>query len=164
MSILIDNNTRVIVQSYSSSRAMGGEARFHLQQMVEYGTQVVGVVNAGKGGERVDGVPVFDTVSDAVEQTGATASANFVPAPFAADTIMEAADADLPLVVCISENIPVLDMLKAKHYLADKNTRLIGPNCPGPDFSGQVQNRHYARRNSPRRSHWRHFAQRHAHL
>ncbi|MCY3682746.1 MAG: succinate--CoA ligase subunit alpha [Gemmatimonadetes bacterium] len=131
MSILIDNNTRVIIQSFSSSRAMGGEARFHLEQMVDYGTRVVGVVNAGKGGESVEGIPVYDTVTDAVKQTGATASANFVPAPFAADTIMEAADAGLPLVVCISENIPVLDMLKAKHYLADKNTRLIGPNCPG---------------------------------
>ena len=114
MSILIDNNTRVIVQSFSSSRAMGGEARFHLQQMVEYGTQVVGVVNAGKGGKSVDGIPVFDTVSDAVEQTGATASANFVPAPFAADTIMEAADAGLPLVVCISENIPVARHAKSQ--------------------------------------------------
>ena len=131
MSILIDSDTRVIVQTFSSSRAMGGEARFHLQQMMEYGTQVVGVVNAGKGGESADGVPVFDTVSEAVAQTGATASANFVPAPFAADTIMEAAEAGLPLVVCISENIPVLDMLEVKHYLVDKHTRLIGPNCPG---------------------------------
>ena len=131
MSILIDKNTRVIIQTYSGSKTMGGEAAFHMVQMLEYGTQVVGVVNAGKGGQKADGVPVFDTVSEAIEKTGANASANFVPAPFAADSIMEAADAGLPLVVCISENIPILDMVKAKHHLADKNTRLIGPNCPG---------------------------------
>lgn len=139
MSILINNDTRVIVQTFSGSKAMGGEAQFHMQQMIEYGTQVVGVVNAGKGGESVDGVPVFDTVSEAVAQTGANASANFVPAPFAADTIMEAADAGLPLVICISEYIPVLDMVKAKHYLDDKNTRLIGPNCPGLISPGQCK-------------------------
>lgn len=131
MSILIDNDTRVIIQTFSGSKAMGGEAAFHMQQMIEYGTQVVGIVNAGKGGESADGVPVFDTVSEAVEKTGANASANFVPAPFAADTLMEAADAGLPLVVCISEYIPVIDMVKTKHYFAEKNTRLIGPNCPG---------------------------------
>jgi len=131
MSILIDENTRVIIQTFSGSKAMGGEAAFHMQQMIEYGTQVVGVVNAGKGGESADGVPVFDTVSEAVEKTGATASANFVPAPFAADAIMEATDANLPLVICITEHIPILDMVKTKHYLEGKGTRLIGPNCPG---------------------------------
>lgn len=131
MSILIDQNTRVIIQTYAGSKTMGGEAAFHMQQMIEYGTKVVGVVNAGKGGQTVEGVPVFDTVSEAVQKTEANASANFVPAPFAADSIMEAAEAGLPLVVCISENIPVLDMVKTKHFLADKKTRLIGPNCPG---------------------------------
>jgi len=131
MSIYIDEKTRVIIQSFSGSKAMGAEAAFHMQQMIEYGTQVVGVVNSGKGGESVEGVPVFDTVSEAIENTGATASANFVPAPFAADSIMEAAAAGLPLVICISEHIPVLDMVKAKHFLEGTNTRLIGPNCPG---------------------------------
>jgi succinyl-CoA synthetase alpha subunit len=131
MSILIDQNTRVIIQTYSGSKTMGAEAAFHMQQMIEYGTNVVGVVNAGKGGQTVEGVPVFNTVSEAVQKTEANASANFVPAPFAADSIMEAAEAGLPLVVCISENIPVLDMVKTKHFLADKKTRLIGPNCPG---------------------------------
>jgi succinyl-CoA synthetase alpha subunit len=131
MSILVNNDTRVIVQTFSGSKAMGTDAQFHMEQMIDYGTQVVGVVNAGKGGESVDGVPVFDTVSEAVAQTRANASANFVPAPFAADSIMEAADAGIPLVACISEHIPVLDMVKTKHYMAEKNTRLIGPNCPG---------------------------------
>ena len=131
MSILIDETTRVLIQTFSGSKAMGGEAAFHMGQMLEYGTQVVGVVNAGKGGESVDGVPVFNTVSDAIKETGANASANFVPAPFAADSIMEAAAAGLPLVICISEHIPVLDMVKAKHFLDDTQTRLIGPNCPG---------------------------------
>lgn len=131
MSILIDENTRVIIQTYSGSKAMGGEAAFHMLQMIDYGTTVVGVVNAGKGGQTTEGIPVFNSVSEAVEKTGANASANFVPAPFAADSIMEAAEAGLPLVVCISENIPVLDMVKAKHFLAETKTRLIGPNCPG---------------------------------
>lgn len=131
MSILIDKNTKVIIQTFSSSKPMGGEAAFHMQQMIEYGTQVVGIINAGKAGESVEGVPVFHSVSDAIKETGANASANFVPAPFAADSIMEAAEAGLPLVVCISEHIPVLDMVKAKHFLAETNTRLVGPNCPG---------------------------------
>jgi succinyl-CoA synthetase alpha subunit len=131
MSILIDQNTRVIIQTFSGSKAMGGEAQFHMKQMVEYGTRVVGIVNAGKAGEAVDGIPVFNTVLEAIEQTGANASANFVPAPFAADSIMEAAGAGLPLVICISEHIPVLDMVKARHFLNSTDTRLIGPNCPG---------------------------------
>ncbi|MBT3602462.1 MAG: succinate--CoA ligase subunit alpha [Candidatus Latescibacteria bacterium] len=131
MSILIDENTRVIIQTFSGSKAMGGEAAFHMQQMIEYGTQVVGVVNAGKGGASVEGIPVFDTVSEATDKTGANASANFVPAPFAADSIMEAADAGLPLVICITEHIPVLDMVKTKHFLDGTHTQLIGPNCPG---------------------------------
>lgn len=131
MSILIDENTRVLIQTFSGSKAMGGEAAFHMKQMLEYGTQVVAVVNAGKGGESADGVPVFNTVSEAIAETGANASANFVPAPFAADSIMEAAEANLPLVICISEHIPVLDMVKAKHFLDETDTRLIGPNCPG---------------------------------
>jgi succinyl-CoA synthetase alpha subunit len=101
------------------------------KQMLEYGTQVVGGVTPGKGGQEFEGVPVFNTVADAVEQTGADASVIFVPPPFAGDAIMEAADAGLPLVVCITEGIPVDDMVKAYHYVQARSTRLIGPNCPG---------------------------------
>ncbi len=117
---------RLIVQGIT-----GKEGTFHTQQMVEYGTKVVGGVTPGKGGTTHEGVPVFNTVADAVEETGANASVIYVPPPFAADAIMEAADAGLPLVVCITEGIPVADMIKVKEYLSDKETRLIGPNCPG---------------------------------
>jgi len=139
MSILIDENTRVLIQTYSGSKTMGGEAAFHMQQMLEYGTQVVGVVNAGKGGETAEGVPVFNTVSEAAGETSANAAANFVPAPFAADTIVEAADAGLDLVICITEHIPVLDMVNVKHYLDGSETRLIGPNCPGVISPGKCK-------------------------
>src|SRR3989440_9667619 len=126
MSILVNKNTRVVVQGIT-----GKEGTFHTKQMVEYGTNVVGGVTPGKGGTTHEGIPVFNTVADAVREEGANASVIYVPPPFAADAIMEAADAGLPLVVCITEGIPALDMVKVKEYLSDKPTRLIGPNCPG---------------------------------
>jgi len=126
LSVLVDKNTRLIVQGIT-----GKEGTFHTQQMIEYGTKLVGGVTPGKGGTTHENVPVFNTVADAVRETGANASVIYVPPPFAADAIMEAADAGLPLVVCITEGIPILDMVKVKEYLADKPTRLIGPNCPG---------------------------------
>ena len=126
MSILIDSETRVIVQGIT-----GGEGTFHTQQMLEYGTKVVGGVTPSKGGQTAEGLPVFNTVSEAVEETGATASIIFVPGAFAADAIVEAADAGIALAVCISEYIPVLQMIRAKHYLSTRSTRLVGPNCPG---------------------------------
>lgn len=126
MSVLIDRNTRVVVQGIT-----GKEGTFHTRQMVEYGTNVVGGVTPGKGGTTHEGTPVFNTVFDAVRQAGANASVVYVPPAFAADAIMEAADAGIALVVCITEGIPTLDMVKVKEYLSDKSTRLIGPNCPG---------------------------------
>ncbi len=126
MSILIDENTRVIVQGFT-----GREATFHSEQMIAYGTQVVGGVVPGKGGQTHLERPVFNTVSEAVEATGANASVIFVPPAFAADAIMEAADAEVPLVVCITEGIPTADMVKAWQFLQGRRTRLIGPNCPG---------------------------------
>jgi len=126
MSILIDENTRLLVQGLT-----GREGAFHAQQAIAYGTKVVAGVTPGKGGSSVDGVPVFDTVEEAVEKTGANASVIFVPPAFAADAILEAADARLPLVVAITEGIPTLDMVRVAGYLAGKRTRLIGPNCPG---------------------------------
>ncbi|MDQ3821414.1 MAG: succinate--CoA ligase subunit alpha, partial [Acidobacteriota bacterium] len=126
MSVLVDKNTRLVVQGIT-----GKEGTFHTKQMVEYGTNVVGGVTPGKGGTTHESIPVFNTVADAVREQGANASVIYVPPPFAADAIMEAADAGLPLVVCITEGIPALDMVKVKEYLSDKPTRLIGPNCPG---------------------------------
>lgn len=126
MSVLVNNNSKIIVQGFT-----GTEGTFHATQMIEYGTQVVGGVTPGKGGSSHLDRPVFNTVADAVAQTGANVSIIFVPPAFAADAIMEAADAGIALVVCITEGIPVQDMVKAKHYLQGKNTRLIGPNCPG---------------------------------
>ena len=126
MSVLVDKNTRLVVQGIT-----GKEGTFHTKQMVEYGTNVVGGVTPGKGGTTHEGIPVFNTVAEAVSDAGANASVIYVPPPFAADAIMEAADAGIPLVVCITEGIPALDMVKVKEYLADKATRLIGPNCPG---------------------------------
>ena len=126
MSVLVDKNTRLIVQGIT-----GKVGAFHAENSIKYGTQVVGGVTPGKGGEKVLGVPVFDTVGDAVKHTGATASVIFVPPPFAADAIMEAADADVPLIVCITEGIPVLDMVRVKRYLQGRKSRLLGPNCPG---------------------------------
>ena len=126
MAVFVDKNTKVIVQGITGSTAL-----FHTKQMLEYGTQIVAGVTPGKGGQEVEGVPVFNTVEEAKKETGATVSVVYVPAPFAADSIMEAADAELDLVICITEHIPVLDMVKVVRYLEDKNTRLIGPNCPG---------------------------------
>ncbi|TDI83433.1 MAG: succinate--CoA ligase subunit alpha [Caldithrix sp.] len=127
MSILVDENTRLVVQGIT-----GGEGTFHSRQMLEYGTKVVAGVTPGKGGQKFeDKVPVFNTVAEAVAKEGANVSAIFVPPPFAADAIMEAADAGVALVVCITEGIPVLDMLQVHKYLANRNTRLVGPNCPG---------------------------------
>ena len=126
MSVLADENTRLIVQGFT-----GREGTFHTRQAIAYGTTVVGGVVPGKGGTTHLELPVFDTVAQAVRETGANASVIFVPPPFAADTIMEAADAGLALVVCITEGIPTLDMVKAWQFLQGKPTRLIGPNCPG---------------------------------
>src|SRR5216110_543999 len=126
MSILVDRNTKVITQGMT-----GETGTFHTQQALAYGTQMVGGVTPGKGGTEHLGLPVFDTVHEAVSKTGATASVIYVPPPFAADAILEAIDAGLPLVVCITEGIPVLDMVKVKRALQGSKTRLIGPNCPG---------------------------------
>jgi succinyl-CoA synthetase alpha subunit len=126
MAVLLDKNTRLIVQGLT-----GREGTFHAKQAAAYGTNVVGGVTPGKGGTEHNGVPVFDTVAEAVQQTGANASVIYVPPPFAADAIMEAADAGLALAVCITEGIPAVDMVRAFDYLRDRKTRLIGPNCPG---------------------------------
>lgn len=126
MSILVDKNTRLLVQGIT-----GGEGSFHTKQMVSYGTNVVAGVTPGKGGQEVEGVPVFNTVAEAEKATGANASVIFVPAAFATEAILESANAGLKLVVCITERIPPQDMIPAYHYLKKINTRLIGPNCPG---------------------------------
>ncbi len=126
MSIYINKDTKVIVQGITGSTAL-----FHTEQMLEYGTKIVGGVTPGKGGTEAAGVPVFNTVEEAVKATGATVSVIYVPAPFAADAIMEATDAGLDMTICITEHIPVLDMVKVKRYMEGKKTRLIGPNCPG---------------------------------
>jgi succinyl-CoA synthetase alpha subunit len=126
MSILVDQNTRLVVQGIT-----GREGTFHTQQAAAYGTNVVAGVTPGKGGSAVEGIPVFNTVKEAIDRTGANASVIFVPPPFAADAIMEAVDAGLPLVVAITEGIPTLDMVRVARFLAGRSTRLIGPNCPG---------------------------------
>ena len=136
MAILVDKNTRLLVQGIT-----GREGEFHSRQMIEYGTQVVAGVTPGKGGQRAcDGrVPVFDTVAEAVEATGANASVVYVPARFSADAILEAADAGIPLVVCITEGLPTLDMIRVCAYLDQKGTRLVGPNCPGLLSPGEAK-------------------------
>jgi succinyl-CoA synthetase alpha subunit len=134
MSVFINKDTKVIVQGITGSQGL-----FHTKQMLEYGTKIVGGVTPGKGGTEVEGVPVFDTVSEAVAKTGANASVIYVPPAFAADAIMEAVDAELDLVVCITEGIPVLDMVKVKRYMEGKKTRLIGPNCPGVITPGECK-------------------------
>jgi len=133
MSILINKTTRVITQG------LGATGLFHAQGAREYGTKMVGGVTPGKGGTVIDGFPVYNTVADAVKHTGATASVIYVPPPFAADSIMEAVDAGLELVCCITEGIPVLDMVKVKQYMSGKKTRLVGPNCPGVITPGECK-------------------------
>ena len=126
MSIFINSETKVLVQGIT-----GKEGSFHARQCIEYGTSIVAGVTPGKGGQKMESVPVFNTVKDAVENTGADASLIFVPPPFGADAIMEAADAGVKLIVTITEGLPVMDMVKVKNFLATKDCRLIGPNCPG---------------------------------
>ena len=134
MSILVNKDTKVITQGIT-----GATGLFHAQGARDYGTQMVGGVTPGKGGTTIDGFPVFNTVADAVKATGATASVIYVPPPYAADSIMEAVDAGIELVCCITEGIPVLDMVKVKHYMEGKKTRLIGPNCPGVITPGECK-------------------------
>ncbi|HVN23757.1 MAG TPA: succinate--CoA ligase subunit alpha [Syntrophorhabdales bacterium] len=126
MSILVDEHTRVVVQGIT-----GGEGSFHARQMLDYGTKVVAGVTPGKGGSSIDSVPVFNSVNDAVNATGANTSAIFVPPAFAADAIMEAAEARLDLIVCLTEGIPTLDMIAVRHYFLGKKSKLVGPNTPG---------------------------------
>jgi succinyl-CoA synthetase alpha subunit len=126
VSIFVNKDTRLLVQGIT-----GNEGSFHARQCIEYGTKVVAGVTPGKGGQQLDSVPVFNTVAQGVRETGADASLILVPPPFGADAIMEAADAGIRLIVCITEGIPILDMVKVKNFLATKNCRLIGPNCPG---------------------------------
>ncbi len=126
MAILVDENTKVICQGFT-----GSQGTFHSEQAIAYGTQMVGGVTPGKGGQEHLGLPVFDSCFEAVEKAGANASVIYVPPPFAADSILEAIDAEIPLVICITEGIPVLDMMKVKRALEGSTTRLIGPNCPG---------------------------------
>lgn len=126
MSIYIDKNTKVLVQGIT-----GATALFHTKEMLAYGTKIVAGVTPGRGGEVAEGVPVFNTIEEAVKETGATVSVIYVPAPFAADAILEAVDAELEMAICITEHIPILDMVKVKRYMEGKKTRLVGPNCPG---------------------------------
>ncbi len=134
MSILIDKNTRVICQGFT-----GKNGTFHSEQVIAYGTKMVGGVSPGKGGQTHLGLPVFDTVAAAKAATGADASVIYVPPPFAADAILEAIDAEIPLIVCITEGIPVLDMVKVKRALSGSRSRLVGPNCPGVMTSGECK-------------------------
>jgi succinyl-CoA synthetase alpha subunit len=134
MSVLVDKNTRVVTQGIT-----GKTGAFHTRACREYGTQMVAGVTPGKGGQDFEGIPLFDTVHEAKKQAGANVSIIYVPPPFAADAIMEAADADMDLVICITEGIPVLDMLKVSTFLQGRRTRLIGPNCPGVITPGQAK-------------------------
>jgi len=134
MSILVNKDSKVIVQGFT-----GGEGTFHAGQMIDYGTNVVGGVTPGKGGQEHLGKPVFNTVQDAVDKAKANVSVIFVPPPFAADAIMEAAEAGIEVIICITEGIPTSDMVKVKEYLSDKKSRLVGPNCPGVITPGEAK-------------------------
>ncbi len=134
MSILVNKNTKVLCQGIT-----GAQGTFHTKQAIEYGTKMVGGITPGKGGGTHEGLPIFNTVDEAVRKTGANASVIYVPPPFAADAIMEAVDAKLELVVCITEGIPVLDMIRVKRFMEGKKTRLIGPNCPGVITPGECK-------------------------
>jgi succinyl-CoA synthetase alpha subunit len=134
MAILVDKNTRVLTQGIT-----GATGQFHTKACKEYGTQMVGGVTPGKGGTNYEGIPIFDTVAEAVRATGATASVIYVPPPYAADAICEAADANIPLIICITEGVPVRDMVKVKRYLAGRSSQLLGPNCPGTITPGQCK-------------------------
>jgi succinyl-CoA synthetase alpha subunit len=134
MSILVDEKTRVVVQGIT-----GNEGMFHTRQMVEYGTKVVAGMTPGKGGQTMDGIPVYNTVLEAVKHTGANASAIFVPPAFAADAILEAADSGIPLIVCLTEGIPTINMVTVKQYLKEKGSKLVGPNTPGVISPGKCK-------------------------
>lgn len=134
MSILVNKDSKVVVQGFT-----GGEGTFHASQMIDYGTNIIGGVTPGKGGQVHLGKPVFNTVQDAVEKAQANVSVIFVPPPFAADAIMEAANAGIAVIICITEGIPTSDMVKVKEYLSDKKSRLVGPNCPGVITPGEAK-------------------------
>jgi succinyl-CoA synthetase alpha subunit len=134
MSILVNKNTRVLTQGIT-----GATGQFHTKACKEYGTQMVAGVTPGKGGTAYEGIPIFDTVERAVKETGANATVIYVPPPFAADAILEAADADIPLIICITEGVPVVDMVKVKRYLAGRKSQLLGPNCPGTITPGECK-------------------------
>ena len=134
MAILVNKNTRVLTQGIT-----GATGQFHTKACKEYGTQMVGGVTPGKGGTAYEGIPIFETVEQAVNETGATASVIYVPPPFAADAILEAADANIPLIICITEGVPVRDMVKVKRYLAGRSSQLLGPNCPGAITPGECK-------------------------
>src|SRR5262245_42474941 len=134
MSIMISKETKVICQGFT-----GSQGTFHSEQAIAYGTKMVGGVTPGKGGTSHLGLPVFNTVAEAVKKTGATASVIYVPPPFAADSIMEAVDAKIPLVVCITEGIPVMDMIAVKRFMQGRQSRLVGPNCPGVITPGECK-------------------------
>ena len=159
MSILVNANTKVITQGFT-----GKNGTFHSEQAIAYGTRLVGGVSPGKGGSDHLGLPVFDTVAEAREKTGADASVIYVPPPGAADAICEAIDAETPLIVCITEGIPVLDMMRVKRALQGSKSILVGPNCPGRDDGGRMQDRHHAGQHLREGQRRRHLALRHADL
>ena len=134
MSILVNKSTRVLTQGIT-----GATGQFHTKACKEYGTQMVAGVTPGKGGSSFEGIPIFDTVEQAVKETGANATVIYVPPPFAADAILEAADADIPLIICITEGVPVADMVKVKRYLTGRKSQLLGPNCPGTITPGECK-------------------------